>query len=66
MDGHSLKIIRNITNETQKEIAHRAGISPSTVSKIETGKTHNPTQRTNEKLQSALGIPKPIKGKVIK
>lgn len=66
MDGHSLKIIRDITNETQKQIARRAGISPSTISRIETGRTHNPTERTNKKLQGALGIPRPIKGKVIK
>ena len=42
---------------TQPQLAEKAGISPGHVSKIETGKTTNPTRVTIKALAKALEVP---------
>ena len=52
----ALRVSRAMAGLQQKELASRAGMDPSNISLIETGK-RKPSLRAVEKLSQALGIP---------
>ena len=54
--GKASKIGRALAGFSQKDLAHLAGIDPSHVSLIESGK-RNPSTKTVEGISRALGIP---------
>jgi transcriptional regulator with XRE-family HTH domain len=54
--GKGLKIVRSLAGLQQRELARIAGIDPSHISLIESGK-RQPSLGTLEKLTLALGIP---------
>lgn len=52
-----VKTAREEMGLTQPQLAKKAGISDGHLSKIETGKTTNPTRQTVKKLANALEVP---------
>lgn len=57
--GHALKLCRFAKKHSLEELAERAGLSPSYLSMIESGK-REPTLASVEKLAKALEVPAPI------
>ena len=55
MIGHRIKSLRNARRLYAFELADRAGLARSVVSKVETGKT-KPEQSTINKLAQELGV----------
>lgn len=55
--SENLAIVRRLRMWTQGNLASRAGVSPTTVSGIESGKIDRPHFGTIRKLAEALGIP---------
>jgi len=51
-----IKKIRMSKGIEQVKLAHAAGITPSTLSAIETGKVSNPETETLRKIAVALGV----------
>lgn len=59
-----LREIRTKRLMTQRELAEKAGVTHSTVSRIETGWQQNPSFRTVKRLATALGVrPEELTGK---
>jgi transcriptional regulator with XRE-family HTH domain len=53
--GSTLRRLRRIADLSQRELAARAGLPPSTVARIESGAVHDPRLRTVERLARAAG-----------
>ena len=54
--GKNISDHRKRKKLTQKELAEKAGIDLFTLSKIETGKTTNPSIETMNRVADALGV----------
>ena len=55
IDGEKLKTLREARFLSHRELAERAGVSPTTVLNLEAGKAE-PQRRTVRKLAQALGV----------
>jgi len=56
MLAQNIKKLRRIFNLSQEELAKKAGITYSTLIKIESGANSNPTIKTVKKIAGALDI----------
>lgn len=56
IDGEKLKDLREQRFLSHRELATRAGVSPTTVLNLETDKEIAPQRRTIRKLAEALGV----------
>jgi transcriptional regulator with XRE-family HTH domain len=56
INGDRLRKVRNKRLLSQRELAERAGLSPTTILKLESGRVDEPHPRTVRKLAVALGV----------
>lgn len=56
MIGDIIRKLRISKDLTQEALAENAGISPTTLGNIETGRTRNPDKATIERIADALGV----------
>ena len=56
ISGDSLRRVRDKRLLSQRELADKAGLSPTTILKLETGKVDDPHPRTVRKLAEALDV----------
>jgi transcriptional regulator with XRE-family HTH domain len=53
--GRAVRAAREADGVSQRELARRAGISPSVISRIEAGIVRQPDERTSDRIAAALG-----------
>ncbi len=56
ISGDRLRKVRDMRLLSQRELAERAGLSPTTILKLESGRVDEPHPRTIRKLAVALGV----------
>lgn len=56
ISGEKLREVRDRRLLSQRELAERAGLSPTTILKLEAGRVEEPHPRTVRKLTEALGV----------
>ena len=56
ISGDRLRKVRNKRLLSQRELAERAGLSPTTILKLESGRVDEPHPRTIRKLADALEV----------
>ena len=56
ISGEKLRRVRDKRLLSQRELAEKAGLSPTTILKLETGKVDDPHPRTIRKLARALEV----------
>ena len=56
ISGHRLRKVRDKRLLSQRELAERAGLSPTTILKLESGRVDEPQPRTIRKLADALEV----------
>lgn len=56
ISGEKLRGVRDRRLLSQRELAEKAGLSPTTILKLETGKVDDPHPRTIRKLARALEV----------
>jgi transcriptional regulator with XRE-family HTH domain len=56
ISGDSLRKVRDKRLLSQRELAERAGLSPTTILKLESGRVDEPHPRTIRKLADALEV----------
>ena len=56
ISGDRLRKVRDMRLLSQRELAERAGLSPTTILKLESGRVDEPHPRTIRKLTAALGV----------
>jgi transcriptional regulator with XRE-family HTH domain len=56
ISGDRLRKVRDTHLLSQRELAERAGLSPTTILKLESGRVDEPHPRTVRKLALALGV----------
>ena len=56
ISGDRLRRVRDRRLLSQRELAERAGLSPTTILKLESGRVDEPHPRTVRKLAVALGV----------
>jgi transcriptional regulator with XRE-family HTH domain len=56
IDGEKLRKVRDERLLSQRELAEKAGLSPTTILKLEAGRVEDPHPRTVRKLVQALGV----------
>ncbi len=57
ISGPKLRKVRDERLLSQRELAEKAGLSPTTILKLEAGRVDDPHPRTIRKLAEALGVP---------
>lgn len=57
INAYALTAFRKQTGQTQTQLAEAANLSPSHVSRLESGKRKWPSLRITEALAGALGVP---------
>jgi transcriptional regulator with XRE-family HTH domain len=56
ISGDRLRKVRDMRLLSQRELAERAGLSPTTIHKLESGRVDEPHPRTIRKLADALEV----------
>jgi transcriptional regulator with XRE-family HTH domain len=56
ISGDKLRKVRDERLLSQRELAEKAGLSPTTILKLEAGRVEDPHPRTIRKLTSALNV----------
>ena len=56
INGDRLRKVRDMRLLSQRELAERAGLSPTTILKLESGRVDEPHPRTIRKLADALEV----------
>ncbi len=56
ISGDKLRKVRDERLLSQRELAEKAGLSPTTILKLEAGRVDDPHPRTVRKLAGALGV----------
>ncbi len=56
ISGEKLRAVRDQRLLSQRELAERAGLSPTTILKLEADRVEDPHPRTVRKLAAALGV----------
>ena len=56
IDGEKLRRVRDERLLSQRELAEKAGLSPTTILKLEAGRVTDPHPRTVRKLAQALDV----------
>jgi len=56
ISGDGLRKVRDMRLLSQRELAERAGLSPTTILKLESGRVDEPHPRTIRKLADALEV----------
>jgi transcriptional regulator with XRE-family HTH domain len=56
ISGDKLRKVRDGRLLSQRELAEKAGLSPTTILKLEAGRADDPHPRTVRKLAGALGV----------
>jgi transcriptional regulator with XRE-family HTH domain len=55
--GRKLKVAREESLLSQRELAEKAGVNHVTIARLESGAAREPHPRTVRKLSAALGVP---------
>lgn len=56
ISGEKLRKVRDERLLSQRELAEKAGLSPTTILKLEADRVHDPHPRTIRKLAEGLGV----------